>query len=402
MTNRRLHGAVYSGKQRGVIMTSLVMLYFLQAEVRFLPSPLMQELAEDFAVPLTVVGNLLSVCAVAAAAATFGISFVVEWLGSVRLMAIGALCTAVAGLCTAWTQLFSVAVLASVFCGVCQGVLECAGMVLVAELYDEKHRVFVCSVVCAVSQISFSASYILPVLLYKIVGGWRHLELIWGILALLTSVVLFVCGKGKTPADVSGQPPKSKVPGILQALRFRFVFLTVLAMAVFIWVNNHFAIYLPTYLMEVRKFSETQAGMTTGIMYAGGFAGAMVLGLFPERGRKRIYRAAPFLMLGCALVLCLCGSYPAILAGAVGFTFAYQMWVPLSLSYFMKLDGITTSSLAGATALFNGTGHLFTGFIPAVFTWELQYTGMSQVYLFTVCLLIFPIVLTTLAGRDIS
>ena len=71
---------------RVVILIGIVLIYFLKSEIRFLPASLMEEIAADFGVPLTMVGNLLSVYLVAGAVCMFGISVVVEKLGSVNLL----------------------------------------------------------------------------------------------------------------------------------------------------------------------------------------------------------------------------------------------------------------------------------------------------------------------------
>lgn len=386
-----------AGLNRIIIVIGVMLLYFLQAEIRFLPSPLMEELSADFGIPLTMVGNLLSVCMVAAAVFMFGTSVVVERIGSVNLLIIAAVCVSFTGIVTGLSGNFYVAVFAYIFCGACQGILECIGIVLVSELFSPKYRAVFCSGICAVSQISFSIAYSLPVFLKEGAGGWRNLELLWGGSSAVLAVVLFLfAGRQKPAKSTEGKKEK---PGLVQALQNPFILLTVLTMMVFIWVNNHFSIYLPTYLRTTKGFTEGQAGVATSVMYFGGFAGAMAAGVLSVKYRKTIYRYAPYLMMLGALGLCLLKVIPGVLLGAVLFAFAYQMWVPMALASFMNLDGISTSALAGATALFNGGGHFFTGFIPSVFTFKLRFMSMETAYITTVCLLLVSVILTTFSSR---
>lgn len=384
--------------QRIVILAGIVIIYFLQSEIRFLPSPLMAEFAADFQVPLTTVGNLLSVSMVAAAVCMFVVSVTVEKLGSVNLLIVGALTVAFSGCMAYAAKSFQMALIAYLFCGICQGIMECIGMVLVAQLFDPGHRAFFCGIICAVAQFTSSIAYSLPIFLEKPLGGWRKLVLLWGLLALAAALLLFLFGGRKTIGR-ENKPAGKERPGIVKAARIRFISFSVAAMVIFIWVNNHYAIYLPAYLTKVKGFSKEQAGLATSLMYICGFAGALVVGAFGERLRKQVYRYAPVLMLIGGLSLCFLKSAPGILISAGMFGFAYQMWIPMAMASFMNLDGVTTAVLAGATALFNGTGHFLTGFIPAVFTFKLKFMSMNTGYLMVASLLVIPVLLTAAASR---
>ncbi|HIX59264.1 MAG TPA: MFS transporter [Candidatus Blautia gallistercoris] len=384
--------------RRIVILSAIVLIYFLQGEIRFLPSPLMEDLAADFAVPLTTVGNLLSLCMVAAAISMFGVSVVVEKVGSVNMLIISAVCVAVSGCVSFAARNFAVILLAYLFCGICQGIMECIGVVLVAQLFSSNYRALFCSLICAVSQITSSIAYSLPVFLEEPLGGWRHLELLWGILAVGVAVLVFFFGGRKMLEKAQEKKQGAEKIGLLGALRMRFIVLSVLTMVVFIWVNNHYAIYLPTYLAEVKGFSKEQAGLGTSLMYICGFIGALVSGALSVKFRKSIYRYTPMFMLAGSLILCLFQTPFLVLLGAGLFACAYQMWIPMALASFMNLDGVSTAVLAGATALFNGSGHFLTGFIPTVFTWELQFMSMHTAYLITSCLLLISVVLVLAAS----
>lgn len=384
--------------QRIVILTGIVLIYFLQSEIRFLPAALMEELAADFRVPLTTVGNLLSVCMVAAAVCMFGVSVVVEQLGSVNMLIVSALAAAASGCLASAAGSLAVALTAYVFCGMCQGIMECISMVLVSQLFSPRHRALFCGIICAVVQFTSSIAYTLPVFLEHPLGGWRRVELLWGILSLAAAVLLFLFGGRKTIGRTDRNPKQEK-RGLVKAIQNRFIFLSVAAMVVFIWVNNHYAIYLPTYLAGVKNFSKEQAGLATSLMYICGFAGALAAGALGERLRRYIYRYAPVLMLTGALFLCLFKPAWGILTGAGMFGFFYQMWVPVTMASFMNLKGIKTAVLAGATALLNGTGHFLTGFIPAVFTFKLNYMSMNTAFLITASLLVIPVLLTAWASR---
>ena len=383
---------------RAVIMLGILLIYFFQSEIRFLPSALMEEIAGDLQVRVTTVGNLLSVCMVAAAICMFGVSVVVDRLGSVNLLILSALSAAVSGFLASVAPSLPVALFAYIFCGMCQGTMECIGVVLVSQLFSARYRALFCGIVCAVAQISSSIAYTLPLFLEKTVGDWRRLELLWGSLILAVAILLLLLGGRKT-IGIQKEKHKKEKAGVLRALQNPFIVLSVFTMVVFIWVNNHYAIYLPTYLASVKDFAKEQAGLTTSLMYTCGFLGALVAGVVGERLRKWIYRYAPLFMLVGGLMLCLLKDNTGILVGAGLFGFFYQMWIPMAMASFMNLEGMQTAVLAGATALFNGTGHFLTGFIPSIFTFKLGFMNMHIAYLVTTVFLLIPVLLTAVASR---
>jgi sugar phosphate permease len=324
----------------------------------------------------------------------------------VNLLILSALAAGISGCLASAARSLALALLAYIFCGICQGTMECIGMVLVSQLFCAGHRALFCGIICAVSQISCSISYTLPLFLVDAVGSWRRLELLWGVLVLAVAVLLFFLGGRKTVGiekrEKQGKrqkKEKKEKPGLIKAFRNRFIFLSVMTMVVFIWVNNHYAIYLPTYLANVKNFTKEQAGFATSLMYTCGFIGALLAGLAGEKLRKLLYRYASIFMLAGGLMLCLFQASTGVLIGAGLFGFFYQMWVPMAMASFMNLEGIQTAVLAGATALFNGLGHFLTGFIPSVFTFKLGFLDMYTAYLMTTAFLLIPVLLTAAASR---
>jgi cyanate permease len=145
----------------------------------------------------------------------------------------------------------------------------------------------------------------------------------YGIVSVVAAVVFFGVSKERppTPPCPPGQEERSLVfDGLKQALRKRdFVFLMLIFFvglgafnAVTTWIED---------IVRPRGFSITQAGITGGLMVAGGIMGALVMPSLSDRYRKR----TPF------LVLAVIGAT----LGLVGITYATSYWLLLASAFVL-------------------------------------------------------------------
>ena len=145
----------------------------------------------------------------------------------------------------------------------------------------------------------------------------------YGIVSVIAAVVFFGVAKERppTPPCPPGQEERSLVfDGLKQALRKRdFVFLMLIFFvglgafnAVTTWIED---------IVRPRGFSITQAGITGGLMVAGGIMGALVMPSLSDRYRKR----TPF------LVLAVIGAT----LGLVGITYATSYWLLLASAFVL-------------------------------------------------------------------
>ncbi len=147
--------------------------------------------------------------------------------------------------------------------------------------------------------------------------------LAYGIVSVIAAVVFFGVAKERppTPPCPPGQEERSLVfDGLRQILRKRdFVFLMLVFFvglgafnAVTTWIED---------IVRPRGFSITQAGITGGLMVAGGIMGALVMPSLSDRYRKR----TPF------LVLAVIGAT----LGLAGITYATSYWLLLASAFVL-------------------------------------------------------------------
>jgi len=154
-------------------------------------------------------------------------------------------------------------------------------------------------------------------------SGLTGMLTIYGLVSLVSAVLFFILIKErpKTPPCPPDQEERSLVlEGLKNTLRKRnFIWLMIIffiGLGVFncvtTWIEN---------IIKPRGFSVTQAGITGGIMIAGGIVGALILPILSDRYRKR----TPFIIIALA----------GTILGLFGISFAADYWLLIVSSFAM-------------------------------------------------------------------
>jgi len=167
---------------------------------------------------------------------------------------------------------------------------------------------------------------------YLIIGsGIGGMLYIYGIIAMVAAVVFIVFGKEGPPTApcLPDQEERSLVyDGIKNIFRVKdfnwLLFIFFIGLGVFnsvtTWIEN---------ILSPRGFTNTQAGITGGLMIAGGILGALVIPILSDRYQKR----TPF------IIMALAGATISL----VGITFATSYWLLLvsgaGLGFFLLSSG---------------------------------------------------------------
>lgn len=167
---------------------------------------------------------------------------------------------------------------------------------------------------------------------YLIIGsGIDGMLYIYGIISVITALVfvIFIKEAPPTPPCRADQEERSLVfDGFKETLKNKdFIWLMVIFFiglgvfnAVTTWIED---------ILRPRGFSSTQAGITGGLMIAGGVIGAIIIPLLSDRYKKR----TPF------IIIALTGAT----LGLTGVTFATSYWLLLTsgmtLGFFLLSSG---------------------------------------------------------------
>lgn len=162
-------------------------------------------------------------------------------------------------------------------------------------------------------------------------SGMASMLVTYGIVSVLAAVVFFAFTKERppTPPCPAGQEERSLVfDGLKQTLRKVDFGLLMLIFFVGLGVFNAVTTWIED-IVRPRGFSITQAGITGGLMVAGGILGALVLPALSDRSGRRV----PFMLLALA----------GATLGLAGITYATSYWLllasALALGFFLLSAG---------------------------------------------------------------
>jgi len=177
-------------------------------------------------------------------------------------------------------------------------------------------------------------------------NGMASMLYFYGIISVISAVVflIFVKERPLTPPCLSGQEERALVfDGFRQTLRTRdfnwlmLIFFIGLGVfnAVTTWIEN---------ILSPRGFTAAQAGMTGGLMIAGGIIGALVIPIISDHFRKR----TPFIIMAIAgatlglagitfthsyailLLSGICLGFFLLSSGPIGFQYGAEITYPAS------------------------------------------------------------------------
>lgn len=154
---------------------------------------------------------------------------------------------------------------------------------------------------------------------------------IYGIVSLTAAVVFFATARERppTPPCPPDQEERSLVlDGLKQIVRQRDFIMLMVIFFVGLGAFNAVTTWIEP-ILGARKFSITQAGITGGLMIAGGILGALIIPALSDRYRKR----TPF------IVLALAGATLGLIGITYAMSYGLLLAVALLLGFFLLSAG---------------------------------------------------------------
>jgi sugar phosphate permease len=194
---------------------------------------------------------------------------------------------------------------------------------------------------------------------YLIIGsGISGMLYIYGIIAMVAATVFMVFGK-EGPPTAPCRPDQEErslvfdgIKNIFKVKDFNWLLLIFfIGLGVFnsvtTWIEN---------ILSPRGFTNTQAGITGGLMIAGGILGALVIPILSDRYRRR----TPFIILALAgSTLCLAGitfatAYWLLLISGAGLGFFLLSSGPIGFQYGAEITYPTSEGTSNGMLLLMG------------------------------------------------
>jgi cyanate permease len=194
---------------------------------------------------------------------------------------------------------------------------------------------------------------------YLIIGsGIGGMLYIYGIIAMVAALVFVVFAK-EGPPTAPCRPDQEErslvydgIKNIFKVKDFNWLlFIFFIGLGVFnsvtTWIEN---------ILNPRGFTNTQAGITGGLMIAGGILGALIIPILSDRYRKR----TPFIILALTgATICLVGitfatSYWLLLVSGAGLGFFLLSSGPIGFQYGAEITYPTSEGTSNGMLLLMG------------------------------------------------
>jgi len=186
----------------------------------------------------------------------------------------------------------------------------------------------------------------------------------YGIASLIAAIVFFSLIKEKPPTAPCRPDQEERLlvlDGLKQTLRKRNFIWLMLIFFVGLGVFNSVATWIED-ILRPRGFSVTQAGITGGVMIAGGIIGALILPILSDHHRKRI----PFIIIALAgTILGLAGvtfatGYALLIVSAFSMGFFLLSAGPIGFQYGAEIAFPASEGMSNGLLLLMGQ---FSGII---------------------------------------
>lgn len=221
------------------------------------------------------------------------------------------------------------------------------------------------------------------------IGGMLY---IYGVIAMIAAVIFVVFAK-EGPPTAPCRPDQEErslvydgIKNIFKVKDFNWLlFIFFIGLGVFnsvtTWIEN---------ILSPRGFSATQAGITGGLMIAGGILGALIIPMLSDRYQKR----TPFMVIALAgATLCLAGitfatTYWLLLVSGAGLGFFLLSSGPIGFQYGAEITYPTSEGTSNGMLLLMGQ---ISGiaFIFAMDTFKAPLTGSMTTPLVVLIALMF-------------
>ena len=376
-----------------LILLSLVTL--IRTLLYLTPSPLMEQIIADLNISLEQGGFLLVIVMLFQGIAVIIGSLVIDKIGSVKTMIIACFFCIFEGIIGYLSNDYIIILIGRALTGIGFGLSSIASTVLIMQSFNEKERSFANTYVITAGNISLSIAFMITVPLYKILGNWEYIGLLWSACSFIVLVLFYIWPRKKIQS-VHYRDDSYKKNSLLIAIKNKEIVSIGIATVATFLVYACFISYLPTYFHQIKGFDIQSACVTTSIISTSGFLGCLLCGILASF-KKILKRLMLFLVVVAyigAIGMMLVSNSVVLYIMIFSYGFAYSGWAPVIIAYIMNMKDIKPSIVGAAVAIITGSGCFISVIIPSVFNALVVNYNMKLAFLIISFLLIVPIIIS--------
>ncbi len=316
---------------RWVVLAVFMLITVLNQMLWITFAPITKDAAAFYGVSDLSIGLLSLVFMVVYLVVSIPASWAIDTWGIRVGVGIGAVLTGVFGVLRGiWADNYSLVLVSQIGIAIGQPFILNAVTSVVARWFPVNERATAVGLGSLATYLGiFTGLVLTPILvLQQKISG---MLILYGVAALIGAIVFLVFARGK-PATAPCPPEMEVRSLVLDGLRKSFHIKDFVILLAIFFIGLGIFNAVTTWIEDILRphgFSSVQAGISGGVMIAGGIVGALIIPTLSDRFHRRV----PFIMV--ALV--------GAAAGLIGITYAHSYWFLLTcsaiLGFFLLSSG---------------------------------------------------------------
>ena len=253
-----------------------------------------------------------------------------------------------------WAPIFAVLILGRLGFGLVMVARNPARVMLTAQWFPRREFVLVNGIVNATFGAAAVGGFLLtPFLLIWLDDSWRATLTVYGIVFLVVSLGWIIIGRDRPTREQSSEQTIERGSPLRSILRYREVWILVIAVGGVSLMSTSLITFLPTHLLDAHDIPLTTSGIILAVSAITESTASIIAALYisrRSRRSKRDIRRPLLIVFGIAITvsaigIVLTGSIPMLLFWAVlhGIGFAHA---PIIFTLPFELSGISLREIA--------------------------------------------------------
>ncbi|HWQ45635.1 MAG TPA: MFS transporter [Longilinea sp.] len=376
MNNQEIRLYPYRWVVLGVFMFANLMIQLLWISY----SPITGQAAEFFNVSDLQIGLLAMVFMIAYVPLSMPVSWAIDTFGFRKAVGLGTLFMGVFALVRGFAGTnYPLVLISTIGIAISQPFLMNSWTTVPARWFEKEFRATAVGLITLSGLLGVALSMILTPILLESLGNPATLQLIYGAVAALSSLLLILLARDNPPTPPSAENEVVRalvLDGLKNAVKNKMfwllVFIQFLGMALF----NGLTTWIEP-IVRGRNFDSTQAGYLGALMLVGGVVGAIVLPALSDKQHKRKFYlfigfifAIPFL-----LGITYANLFPLLLISAFGLGFFLTSASPIIMQFATEITYPTPEGTSnGILQLFGQVSVVFVYLMEAMKTADGSFT----------------------------
>ena len=250
-----------------------------------------------------------------------------------------------------WAPIFAVLILGRLGFGLAIVARNPARVTLTAQWFPRREFLLVNGIVNATFGAAAVGGFLLtPFLLIWLDDSWRATLTVYGIVFLVVSLGWILIGRDRPTQEQNKEQPVERGSPLRSLLRYREVWILVIAVGGVALMSNSLITFLPTLLLDNHDIPLTTSGIILAVSAIVESTSSVIVALYISRRSKRDIRRPLLILFGIAAVasaagIVLTGSIPLLFFWAVlhGIGFGHA---PIIFTLPFELSGISLREIA--------------------------------------------------------